>query len=133
MADSIPREGICAYCGTIGEVTDDHVVPQCLWPGRMPKEAPIVDACKKCNNEEKSRTDTYLRDFLTMDMANEGQPARERIYPKMMRAVQRNQSVFAHHAQRADLLGWRHLAVCLLDMHTESSFRLSRSPENSRP
>jgi hypothetical protein len=53
---------------------------------------------------EKSRNDTYLRDFLTMDMANEGQPVRERMYPKFMRAVQCNQSVFAHHAQRSQLV-----------------------------
>jgi hypothetical protein len=104
MADSTPDYGICAYCGSFGEVTDDHVVPQCLWSGRVPKDAPNVDACKKCNNEEKSRNDAYLRDFLTMDMANESQPVRERIYPKFMRAVQRNQSVFAHHAQRSQLV-----------------------------
>ncbi len=104
MTESSPRQGICAYCGNFGEVTDDHVVPQCLWPGRVPKDAPIVDACKRCNNEEKSRNDTYLRDFLTMDIANEGQPVRERIYPKFIRAVQRNQSVFAHHSQRSQLV-----------------------------
>lgn len=104
MAESTSRQGTCAYCGSFGEVTDDHVVPQCLWSGRVPKDAPVVDACKKCNHEEKSPNDTYLRDFLTMDMANEGQPVRERIYPKFMRAVQRNQSVFAHHAQQSQLV-----------------------------
>ena len=104
MPNPTSLQGVCAYCGNIGEVTDDHVVPQCLWPGRVPKDAPIVDACKKCNHVEKSRNDTYLRDFLTMDMANEGQPARERIYPKFMRAVQRNQSEFAHHAQQSQLV-----------------------------
>lgn len=104
MSESTPRQGVCAYCGNVGEVTDDHVIPQCLWPGRVPKDAILVDACKRCNNEEKSRNDTYLRDFLTMDMANEGQHVRERIYPKFMRAVQRNQSVFAHHAQRSQLV-----------------------------
>ena len=104
MAESTPRQGICAYCGNIGEVTEDHVVPQCLWSGRVPKDAPHVDACRKCNNEEKSRNDTYLRDFLTMDMANEDQPIRERIYPKFMRAVQGNHSVFARHAQRSQLV-----------------------------
>ena len=100
----VEHEGICVYCGTYGIVTADHVVPQCLWSSRVPKDAPLVDACKKCNNEEKSRNDTYLRDFLTMDMANEGQHVKERIYPKFIRAVQRNQSVFAHHAQRSQLV-----------------------------
>lgn len=104
MAKSPLRQGICAYCGNLDEATDDHVVPQCLWSGRTPKDTPRVNACKKCNNEEKSRNDTYFRDFLIMDMANEGQSVRERIYPKFMRAVQRNQSVFAHHAQQSQLV-----------------------------
>ena len=36
------KQGICAYCSASGDVTGDHVIPQCLWPGRVPKDAPVV-------------------------------------------------------------------------------------------
>jgi hypothetical protein len=107
MDNIIPRQGTCAYCGNVGEVTDDPIIPQCLWPGRVPKNTPIIDACKPCNNEEKSLNDSYLRNFLTMDMDNEDHPLRQRILPKFFRAVQRDQSIFAHHAMQSQLLELR--------------------------
>ena len=42
MAKTTLKQGICAYCGNFGEVTYDHIIPQCLWPGRVPKDSPQI-------------------------------------------------------------------------------------------
>jgi hypothetical protein len=42
--------GICAYCSSEGEVTEDHIFPQCLWTGRVPKRVPKVPECRRCNH-----------------------------------------------------------------------------------
>ena len=51
------KQGTCAYCGAVGDVTGDHVIPQCLWPGRVPRDVPVVDACRQCNHIWKSGND----------------------------------------------------------------------------
>lgn len=62
-----PRQGRCAYCGTSGEVTRDHVIPHCLWSEAIPLDIFTIDACRKYNNVEKSGNDVYLRDLLIND------------------------------------------------------------------
>jgi len=100
------KQGICAYCGDIGDVTDDHVVPQCLWPGRVPKSAPTVDACRRCNHIWKSECDTYLRDALVNDMQAASSPVVQKLREKFYRSVGRNQSVMARKfAASAQLVG----------------------------
>ena len=74
----IEREGTCVYCGTYGVVTADHVVPQCLWSGRVPKDAPVVDACYHCNHVVKSAYDTNLRDLLLIDADSSQSPQAQR-------------------------------------------------------
>lgn len=61
------RYGQCAYCRQEGMLTEDHVIPQCLFSEGVPSDAPIVYACYRCNNTEKSQDDTYLRDMLVRD------------------------------------------------------------------
>lgn len=106
MAKSLPRQGICAYCGNVGEVSTDHVIPQCLWPGRVRKDAPAVDACRPCNNVWKSEYDTYLRDILVNDRACARNPIAQKVREKYYRAAADNQSIMARDlAERAELVG----------------------------
>ncbi len=106
MAEALPRQGICAYCGNIGEVTEDHVIPKCLWPGRVRKDAPIVDACRPCNHVWKSEYDTYLRDILVNDRACSKNPLTQKVREKYYRAAADNQSLMARDlAERAELVG----------------------------
>ena len=101
MTDPIPevfRQGTCAYCGAVSDVTNDHVIPQCLW-GRVrgaPKSAPIVDACRQCNHIWKSEYDTYLRDLLVTDRNASQSPIVQKILPKFNRSVDTNRSIMAH-------------------------------------
>jgi len=106
MAVLSPRQGICAYCGNVGEVTNDHVIPKCLWPGRVHKDAPIVDACRPCNHVWKSEYDAYLRDILVNDRACAKNPIAQAVRKKYYRAAADNQSIMARDlAERAELVG----------------------------
>lgn len=98
------REGTCIYCGTFGIVDGDHVIPQCLWPSRVPKEAPVVDSCKPCNQIWKSGDDTYLRDLLVTNASSSSSPVARRIFPKFLRAMSNNQSQLAFDLRHAQLV-----------------------------
>lgn len=86
------KQGPCAYCRAVGDVTDDHVIPQCLWGGKAPSDAPVVDACPQCNNNGKSGNDTYLRDLLINEREALESPHAQKLWGKHLRAVNRNQS-----------------------------------------
>lgn len=116
LANSKKIQGICAYCGKVGDVTGDHVVPQCLWPGRVPKNAPVVDACKTCNHISKSSDDTYLRDVLVTNAASATSPRTKRIYPKFLRSMNRNQSQMVNDLRDVRLVEKRQINEMTLNI-----------------
>jgi len=87
--------GNCVYCGKADVLTEDHVIPQCLFPNKIPADAPKVWACEHCNGVVKSGLDTYLRDLLVTDMHTSQSPVAQQLFEKFGRAVGRNQSKFA--------------------------------------
>ena len=88
--------GNCMYCGKEDVLTEDHVIPQCLFSNGIPTDAPKVWACTHCNGVVKSGLDTYLRDLLVTDMHTSRSPIAQQLFPKFGRAVGRNQSKFAN-------------------------------------
>lgn len=46
-------ERTCIYCGAAGDLTMDHIIPQCKGGPDIP--ANIVPACKKCNSSKMDR------------------------------------------------------------------------------
>lgn len=89
------KQGVCVYCGQVAELTEDHVIPQCLFPNGVPLDAPKVWACKPCNGVVKSGLDQYFRDLLVTDMHTSRSPVVQQIIPKFHRAVKRNRSLLA--------------------------------------
>lgn len=89
------KQGTCAYCGAVGDVTDDHVIPRCLWGNTAHGPLPIVDACTRCNNIRKSGHDAYLRDLLVTDRSTTQNSVVQEILPKFNRSIGRNQSFMA--------------------------------------
>lgn len=84
---------VCTYCGAVARLTEDHVVPQCLFDGDIPGDIPRVWACATCNGDEKSKLDTFLRDMLVCQDATHDHPIARRIFEtKFSRSVLRNQS-----------------------------------------
>lgn len=91
-------EAECPYCGIVAKLTDDHVVPVCLFGDSIPKDIPVIPACATCNNVKKSAYDTYLRDMLVCDDDTFRHPVVQAIFNgKFSRAVSRNQSPLALH------------------------------------
>jgi hypothetical protein len=87
------KVGACAYCGKERDLTRDHVIPKCLFIKPRPRPI-IVWACERCNNE-KSKTDDYLRDLLVTDaFASESPVAQELLRGSVMRSVKQNSSAF---------------------------------------
>src|SRR6188508_2078331 len=83
------KTGTCAYCGTIGPVTDDHVIPRGMFGRPLPSYLPVVPACKDCNND-KSYFDDYLRTVLVYDWESLLHPvAREIAEGKAARSLKR--------------------------------------------
>ncbi len=91
----IARQGTCAYCGSVGDVTEDHVIPQCLWGDTLHGTLLTVDACPRCNNVKKSENDAYLRDLLIVDQSTAHHAVIETLVPKFTRSVGRGQSFLA--------------------------------------
>jgi hypothetical protein len=87
------KTGECAYCGKTIEITRDHVIPQCLFLKPRPKPI-VVWACESCNNE-KSKTDDYLRDFLVSDAFASESSAVQGLRGKLLSSVRQNSSAFA--------------------------------------
>jgi hypothetical protein len=105
QAKKANTQGICAYCGKIEKLTQDHVIPQCLFIGSLPGDIPKVYACSTCNNTAKSSNDTYLRDALITDIDSSQHPIAQRLWEKFARAALRNQSVLAREVvQRSQLV-----------------------------
>ena len=91
----IKAQGICSYCGRIDRLSEDHVIPQCLFIGNLPSDLPKVYACSLCNNTVKSTNDTYLRDTFVVDMDTSQHPIVRQLWENFSRAVERNQSRLA--------------------------------------
>lgn len=102
------KQGVCVYCGQVAELTEDHVIPQCLFPNGIPADAPKVWACEPCNGVVKSRLDQYFRDLLVTDMHSSQSPVAQELFPKFGRSVVRNQSKMARDIlQKAQLVELR--------------------------
>lgn len=57
------KNGVCVFCGTEGNMTEDHIPPKNLFVG-FPDEGLIkVPSCNLCN-EGSSKDDEYFRAFL---------------------------------------------------------------------
>lgn len=104
MANRKKVMGVCPYCCKQAILTRDHVIPQCLYTNGVPGNSPKVYACSHCNNELKSRLDTYFRDFLVLDIEGSEHPVSKSLFPKLARAIRRKQSLMALHAMQAQLV-----------------------------
>jgi hypothetical protein len=90
--------GTCAYCGRDASLTLDHVIPQCLFNGKPPRDIPTVGACARCNHIQKSSDDSYLRDLLVADFDTQHHPVAKQLAAKFVRSIKRHQSQFARDA-----------------------------------
>lgn len=98
--------GECAYCGRKDLLTRDEVIPRCLFSKPLPSNLIRVLACAKCNNEEKSIDDEFLRDLLLSDVNSmKNETASSLFDNKVLSSIKKNKSAFARQtAQTAKLI-----------------------------
>ena len=102
MGKKKKRQAQCAYCGIWGQVTDDHVIPQCLFNKPLPKDIVLIPACAKCNNNDKSKDDEYLRDYLVTDIHTSNHHIAQSIFhSKFLSAVRQNKSALAREVTKS--------------------------------
>src|SRR4051812_45600535 len=93
-------ESVCVYCGELKVGTDEHVVPRCFFPDdARPSDSVIVRACNRCNSQ-KAKEDSYVRDLLVSDLANEGNPIARKVMKTVHRSIRKNRSDFGRDAIR---------------------------------
>lgn len=98
---TIKREGKndrCVYCDLRKQEARDHVIPLCLFTKPLPPNLITVPVCNICNNE-KSKDDDFIRDFLTSDIIGNQSPDANKIFQnKVLKSVRRNSSEIARNA-----------------------------------
>ena len=67
------RIGECTYCGAVGPIGRDHVLPEILFPPPLPERLVTMPACDRCNNSFKL-DDEYFRLAITLGMDGERLP-----------------------------------------------------------
>lgn len=72
MGKKRKKVGECPYCGGIANLTEDHIIPKCLFKPNTLERAFKVYVCNECNNDEKSKDDSFLRDLLVLDKDSQG-------------------------------------------------------------
>jgi hypothetical protein len=98
MSKRRKRIGECAYCGKVAESTDYHVIPKCLFQRLLPNNPVKAPACLSCNNE-KSKSDDYLRDLLVVDAYSSELKVAQAIFrDRMLSSVRQNSSALAKAA-----------------------------------
>ena len=82
----------CVYCGTTGDITADHVPPECLFEPPLPNNLITVPACRRCN-QRFGRDDEYFKTALVFRWDTDTHPVAQARRESAMRAVAREQAV----------------------------------------
>ena len=90
------KQGECSYCGQDSSLTEDHVIPKCLFAKGTLANPIKVYACNECNNEKKSQDDSYLRDLLVGDEDSYSNETAKNLFDtKFLSSVRQNKSEFS--------------------------------------
>lgn len=82
----------CPYCGRFRRLENEHILARCITGKPYPPGAPVIRSCRKCN-EDKSRYDQILRDYLALDVVGSEHPrAQEILHTTLRRSIDTNRS-----------------------------------------
>ncbi len=85
------KKGICAYCGSSGILTKDHVPPKNLFPAPRPSNLVSVPACKTCHGNT-SKDDEYFRLKISMRDGIGSNPAARATWSRAFYSLSRSQA-----------------------------------------
>jgi hypothetical protein len=57
----------CVYCGSLSNITQDHIPPKSFFPKPRPSNLITVPACKKCNQGYGKDEELFLATFMFTD------------------------------------------------------------------
>jgi hypothetical protein len=80
------KTGECSYCPWIGAVTDDHIPPECLFPGIPRRELITVPACHTCNNRA-SKDDEYFKRAVVLRDDVSADSSVQMLLPSVLRSL----------------------------------------------
>jgi hypothetical protein len=81
----------CIYCGSLIDITADHVPPECLFERPLPANLITVPACKPCN-QRFGRDDEYFKTALVFRWDTDTHPVAQVRRESAMRAVARQEA-----------------------------------------
>src|SRR5260370_30531545 len=81
------KKGICVYCGAEGNVTDDHVPPENLFPKKLRSQLIKGPACDTCNGGA-SKDDEYFRLAIQTRLDVDEHPSIDEITSKVHRSLE---------------------------------------------
>jgi hypothetical protein len=87
----MPKNSQCVLCGSVGEVTKDHLPPKSCFPSPKPNNLITVRACKKCNGG-RSLLDNKFSLFLSMAAHGQSLEGR-RLWAERARALVSNKAL----------------------------------------
>lgn len=87
------RKGICAFCGSLTIVTDDHVPPRNIFPPPQPNDVEFVTVpgCKKCN-QGSSADDEQFKVYITLKSGVNG-AASLKLHQSTKRTIRSNRKI----------------------------------------
>ena len=93
MAKKTPsdKEEFCVYCGSVENLTDDHVPPSNVFPSPKPSTLITVRACKSCN-AGASKHDEYFRNMLCLSQDVGESPEAQKHWAAIFRSFSRPQA-----------------------------------------
>jgi|WetSurMetagenome_2_1015567.scaffolds.fasta_scaffold158238_2 hypothetical protein len=109
----------CIYCGSIEDLTVDHVPPKALFPEPRPSNMLTVPSCGKCNGSF-SKDDEYFRTILINCASVYSNPNVQKVNKKLLRSMRRPEaSIMANSIRRS---------LQMVDVKSPGGIFLSRSP-----
>jgi hypothetical protein len=79
----------CAYCGSVADVTADHVPPRSWFPPKVDYALITVPACSRCNQGWAADAE-YMRSVLIVDHRNEANESARQLLTKFIRGFARH-------------------------------------------
>jgi hypothetical protein len=102
-----PRIAKCAYCGTHGPVTRDHIPPTGIFADPKPNDLITVPSCSSCH-EPWSTEDEYFRIRMCLNDQSRGHPDVNGNLDSIFHALNRPR---AEGMKRGLLADWRNVDV----------------------
>lgn len=82
------KKGTCVYCGSVGNITNDHIPPKALWAKPRPSDLKTIPSCHSCN-KSFGQDDEYFRTTLAICRDVFDHEEIQKLLPSVHRSLER--------------------------------------------